>query len=380
MGTIENAKKALGGFYNKADVNELLVQEENYDLTAFASSTLVANYGIDKLNAANVIDTAGNYGTLVTGGIGAFIDVVLPYMVVIGDSIAEGRLGLHGRLNVGDLGGYTPSHISAKGQINYELAKSFNMPVINQGIGGQTSVAVRARWNRDVMAVDTAVGDGRPNSTLEFGGQKPVAVYVHVGVNDIAQSVPLATIKDNLYFFAQSCQDNNVKLLMANIGAYSGYTAQWIADATEINTWIANTLAIDFPEVEIIDYLNWSSGGTNVYTDNKLGMIEDGIHPFKDGYQDYSGYLIKNLRTAISVDKIVLNSASGGTTAFQRTTGFTLNGESFTLPNVEVAEITLGALTDIDTPIYRIEATGVTTVTGTTYTGWASIWAKMKGL
>ena len=257
-----------------------------------------------------------------------------PFIVLVGDSIAEGHPSLHGRLHPHeptvwnaakawlDLGHtsnrlnptgyvkYDKDYPSKPGQLSYEFSKRWGIPVLNQAIGGQTSDEVRKRWPRDVLGQSVDVRDGRGERTFPFSGQKPLAVYLHVGINDIRKDVPAARIKDNFLFFAQSSRDNNIVLIADNIGSDNNARLSIAARqerVAEINNWLAIEFKARFPEVHVVDYLDWSSGGTKNLTTLRQGMFADDVHPNRTGYVDYANYVARKLRLPIFQGQPQLN-------------------------------------------------------------------------
>ncbi|MEI2414848.1 SGNH/GDSL hydrolase family protein [Orrella sp. JC864] len=215
-----------------------------------------------------------------------------PYAVVVGDSIAEGEPALKGRLNhFGQFKGDLPS---SPGQLSYELAARYGVFHFNHGMGGQTSGQVRARWPRDVLAQELEVGDGRPGRTLP-AGTLPVTVYLHVGINDLVHGISLDELKANFTYFAHSTAQARIALVVDNIGAYLGMTDQNIAVARDFNRWLAQDLARRYPNVTVIDYLDWSSGGTGDYRHLAPGLFADGVHPSPAGYASLADYVQQRL-------------------------------------------------------------------------------------
>lgn len=352
--------------------------------TAFArclaAATLFSGsvYQPAHMNTGEVITASGTVGVLVnSASSGAWFDLVLPYMVLIGDSIAEGHPALHGRLHPNS-DSYDPNYVSQPGQLSYEFAKRWGLPVVNQAIGGQTSTQVRQRWGRDVLAQTVSVGDGRGSTTLSFGGQLPYAVYLHVGINDIATDVPVATIKDNFTFFAQSCRDNGLLLIVDNIGADSNtswFNATRRGYAAEINAWLKTTFKQQFPEVYLVDYLDWSSNGTGDLQTLRPSLFADDVHPTKDGYGAFAEYVDKHLDAPVRLANLTLGSAINGPTAFARVSGFTFNGNNYGIAG-ELATFELGPLQSPDMPVKRLAVTARTPVTGNSYMGFAQVYAE----
>lgn len=215
-----------------------------------------------------------------------------PYAVVVGDSIAEGEPQRKGRLNM--QGRFVPDHVSQPGQLSYELAAASGVFHFNHGIGGQTSTAVRARWRRDVLSEDNDPGDGRGPRTLPAGAL-PQLAYLHVGINDVASGVPLSSLQDNFSYFAQSTHGRMI-LVVDNIGAWLGMTDPMIEVATAFNRWLVDTLALRSPHVAVVDYLSWSSNGSNNFRTMSPERFADGLHPTMAGYADFAQFIRRTLK------------------------------------------------------------------------------------
>lgn len=215
-----------------------------------------------------------------------------PYAVVIGDSIAEGEPQRKGRLNV--FGQFKPQHPSEPGQLSYELAVRYGVFHFNHGMGGQNSTQVRARWMRDALGQQVDVGDGRPDRTLP-AGTEPSTIFLHVGINDVAQGVTLAALQDNFSYFAESAAQRRIPLVVDNIGSWLGMTPEQIAVAKAFNEWLANDLAERYRNVTVVDYLHWSSGGTNDFRVLAPGLFADGVHPSMAGYVSLATYVQRSL-------------------------------------------------------------------------------------
>jgi lysophospholipase L1-like esterase len=349
---------------------------ERGNALAKASSALhdPTDYQLVDLNKSEVITNLdGHTGLLVQAVPGAYIDVLMPYCVLIGDSIAEGHPELHGRLHPV----FDPIAGSEPGQLAYEFSKHFGIPVINHGWGGQTSVQIRQRWPRDVLAQNVVVGDGVP-FTMDFAkGQLPYMVYLHIGINDIFTDVPVVTIKENFTFFAQSCRDNGIVLVLDNIGPddHAGFTPARQANATEVNRWLLSEFAAQFPEVYQMDYLDWASNGTRDFRTLRPGCFADDVHPTKAGYALYGDYVARHLKAPVFLEGLVLNSAISGPSRFARATRVTFNNRTFDLSPAESVCIIAPGAVDPDEPTYRLGISSWSTITGTgQYTGFAEIY------
>ncbi len=339
------------------------------------------DYQPDDMNKVLMV-SSGNSGSGVLCEISPLptFDLVLPYMVVIGDSIAKGSPALNSRLDPS----YNPSFTSSRGQISYELSQLYNIPVINQGIGSQNSTDIRNRWPRDVLAQTFDPGDGRGSNTMDFGGQLPSIVYLHVGANDLA-SLSEAAIKNNFEFFAESCRDNNINLIVANIGPSSSWSAGEVALGNTINTWLSGEYSTNNPEVQIIDYLNWGSGGTNNIETLKANVFADNIHPSEAGYVEYSNFIYTNNKLPSRLKAVQFSSAldpsgAGIPSDFSRITRFTFAGSEYAVALTEDVFVTSLHLGQTDSPVQTLTALEVTTITDTgaaQYTGFADIRADL---
>jgi|GEM_PF-1506807 len=378
---IAESKWIKENYRNKAE-SDVTYQEirttENSYVACKTASPLFSNteYLPEDLNKSASLDTTAHSGLLINADQDANLDLVLPYAVIIGDSISEGHPALHGRLHPA----FDASYKSQPGQLSYELSKKFGIPFINHGIGGQTTVNIRNRWLRDVLHLVNNPGDGLGDSTMNFANQLPYLVYLHVGVNDVFQGVDTPTIKDNFRYFAQSCKDNNITLILDNIGVELNYDQIKESQAIEINNWLTDELLTEFPEIQVIDYLDWSSDGTKNYTNLKAGMFADSVHPSKSGYADFASYICKNIKKEVFLSSMTFNSRINGNSRFSRVTKFKFNGKLYNVSG-DSSTIKLNNLNNGDDPIVSLTPIDYELVTGNgsnQYTGFAQIYCEFS--
>jgi lysophospholipase L1-like esterase len=185
--------------------------------------------------------------------------------IVIGDSIAEGHPMLHGprHATVSVLPGQDRS---LPGQLSYEISPT--EPWANMGVGGQTSSEVRRRWRRDTLNASR--------------------IYLHIGINDLARGEP--GLRDNVLAFAADCRRRHVQLLLSNIGPdnepWFNETKQ--AEAIAYNRWLVTDFRNAYPEVVVVDYLDWATGGTNDLRGPLPQFFADAVHPNPAGYHAYA--------------------------------------------------------------------------------------------
>ncbi len=333
----------------------------NANVLAFSNDA----YQPNDINKSNSIkSTDANSGVLVKSEYGAYLDLVMPYAVIIGDSIAEGHPEQHGRLHPSGNIDYVEGYRSQGGQLSFELSNKFTMPFLNHGIGGQTSVDIKSRWERDVLHQTKDVGDGRGNQTMSFGGQLPHLVYLHVGINDISVGVEIDEMKENFRYFAQSCKDNNIILMLSNVGAYALYNDAKENKAREFNSWLQTDFKAEFEDVEIIDYLDWSTNGSGNYKNLKDGMFADNVHPNKSGYIDFANYISDQTKLPVILSSLYFDQTIYGPNRFSNIKKFSFNNKEFKTENSNIIKLHPGSLDNKDNPIKRITLLDFDVITG----------------
>jgi lysophospholipase L1-like esterase len=221
--------------------------------------------------------------------------------VLIGDSIAEGHPALHGRLHATE-GRFDPSHADQPGQLSFELAQRLGVRIINQAIGGQSSGDVRKRWARDVLGETSDPQDGRGDRTIDEDGSPPIAVYLHVGINDFSLKTPADVLRENFLFFAEQCRTRKMLLILDNIGAESDlrwFTPSVQESARQFNAWLATDFRKAHPEALLIDYCGWSTGGTGDLAAPRAKFFADDVHPNKAGYADFADFAAKQIHPLV---------------------------------------------------------------------------------
>lgn len=160
--------------------------------------------------------------------------------VVLGGSVAEGQPGLRG-LHHGQ-------RQNRLGQISFALQGALRMPVLNQGIGGQTCGEIMARWNTDVP----------PDTRL---------VWFNCGHNDFSKSPsPVEAIQSSLRLAKTLADARGIRLVVQNLGPNPKHEAE----VEEINRWL-ETLG-----VTVVDFHQWALRHRDLFA--------DALHPTKEGY------------------------------------------------------------------------------------------------
>jgi len=187
-------------------------------------------------------------------------------ILIIGDSIAQGYKLTKGRL-------YPKKDLSIKneyGQISFVIEQATKAKVLNNGIPDKTTSYIRDNWEIIVTP------------------ETPDTIYMHIGVNDFRKGYKLEEVKSNILWIIQKCKSNEIKLIMANIGGYKKIPNHIEKEIQSINNWLK------MQNVELVDYVKWSTDGTENLGYLKPGMFADVIHPSKEGYMQYGQYILDN--------------------------------------------------------------------------------------
>lgn len=314
------------------DIYKLMISPKRTRAIPLAASAEIAGYEGTKINNPNLNVISG----AVAGGGWLFnlsttkqyVDLALPFGVIIGDSIAEGHPEQHGRLHPNGSAGFNENYVSQPGQISYELSRQTGTHWYNHGIGSQTTTQMLARFDRDALGKVSDPGDGRGSKTLPGA---PAICIVEGGGNDLGQGATEAQIKSNLSEMLNRLLANDIVPIFMTIAPSSGYTAAQRAMAQQVNVWIKSDLKA--AGAIIFDLYAWGSdGGTGVKTD----LYIDDIHPKRIGYAQLVNDLLlklpvnvctKSLRIEFKKDPNPNNVPSG----MVNPTGLTLTRDGATL-------------------------------------------------
>ena len=135
--------------------------------------------------------------------------------------------------------------------------------VINQGINGQRSDQIRARFEKDVVA------------------KKPAVVVIIAGVNDVYQGRGVEHVKTELAAMYNRAKDVGIKVIAGSIIPYDTATADQNARMHAINDWIRAQAAAD-ANVHFVDTRAAVAASDNP---DRLVSSRDGLHPDAAGYR-----------------------------------------------------------------------------------------------
>lgn len=279
----------------KENINAIQSQRKSGDVfkalkATDANSEYGAGYNFSKLNNELHSLVSGDLSRNTSwlgnkSDLPVWVEMDVPFGVVIGDSISEGHPMLHGRLHPSGSNGFDADYPNQSGQLSYELGQITGLYFYNHGIGGQTSTQVWNRWRRDVLAENYDPNDGRGAKTLD---EKPHCVFIVVGINDIFIGVDPKETRQNMVNMAKSARDNGVIAVFLNAGAHNAATAEQNKAISDLNKWMSEKLPVF--GAQVVDFHRWSldtdgSGVNGVF-------FADNVHPSSGGYKVLARYIL----------------------------------------------------------------------------------------
>lgn len=265
-------------------------------------------WGYTKLDGVGVTSSIAGWnhawGAYATGS--NYIDVRMPYGVVIGDSISEGRPTYNGRLTAGGVKyNYDPNLESVPGTPAYEIAQRTGLYWYNHGIYGDSTSDVVGRWRRDVLSETADPGDGIGNRTLPQG-QVPYAVWVNVGINDNYNDNTIAQIKANYHFMVDSANEHGIIIIFNTLGPNGhepgtlGYEKQFV-----INEFLRTEIAAK--GAYIFEYRKLFEATTDSAA-IRGDLSVDQIHPSPAGHIAMAQAMLRETRAPIVASGFVIES------------------------------------------------------------------------
>jgi lysophospholipase L1-like esterase len=149
-------------------------------------------------------------------------------------------------------------------QYAYWLMKAHpDWTVVNQGINGQRSDEIRARFDEDVVA------------------KKPTVVVIIAGVNDVYQGRDARHVEQELAAMYARAKAAGIKIVAGSIIPYDIATPTQNARMHEINAWIQAQASAD-PNMRFTDTRAAVAAPTDP---DRLASSPDGLHPDAAGYR-----------------------------------------------------------------------------------------------
>jgi lysophospholipase L1-like esterase len=151
----------------------------------------------------------------------------------------------------------------ATSQYAYWLIKAHpDWDVVNQGINGERSDEIAARFEEDVIA------------------KKPAIAVVIAGVNDIYQGRPAQHVKDHLAAMYARARVTGIAVVAGTIIPFNGATAGQNACMREVNAWIRAQA-----DAGLVTFADTRGAVAAPGNPDLLVSSPDGLHPDADGYR-----------------------------------------------------------------------------------------------
>ncbi len=163
-------------------------------------------------------------------------------------------------------------------QYAYWLMKAHpEWQVVNQGVNGQRSDEIRARFEEDVVA------------------KKPAVVVIIAGVNDVYQGRPAQQVKDQLAAMYKRAHAAGIHVVAGTIIPYDTATPEQNQVMHDINTWIRAQARTD-PRVTYVDTRAAVASPRNA---DRLFSSPDGLHPDAVGYRRMAEAIAPAIESAL---------------------------------------------------------------------------------
>ena len=269
------------------------------------SSSLSADYNYTKLNGEGGISTiaANNRAWLASLTGSNWVQLLTPFGVIVGDSIAEGHPNAHGRLHQSYVDPtFNDAILNVYGTPSYALSQRTGMHWYNAGIGGQTTAEILARFDRDALGQTVVVGDGRPNTTLPA---KPVWIWVNAGINDVSALTATSVTKTNLLKMAIKALNAGVNIGFNTIGPVDAHNSTQRGMQDDINNFILTVLPLY--GCHTFDFHSWFVDPSDATKTNPR-FSADGVHPNKTGYNNYVARLLSDCNLPIYLNGLAVES------------------------------------------------------------------------
>ena len=149
-------------------------------------------------------------------------------------------------------------------QYAYWLMRSHpEWTVVNQGVNGERSDQILARFDRDVLH------------------RRPKVVVIIAGVNDVYQGRPASHVTGQLTAMYERAMAAGIPIVAGSIIPYNTATPEQNQRMHEINAWIRTTAAGD-PAIEFADTRAAAAADSD---QDRLFESPDGLHPSPAGYR-----------------------------------------------------------------------------------------------
>jgi lysophospholipase L1-like esterase len=180
-------------------------------------------------------------------------------IVAMGDSTTAGTPGWKSRVEAPPKGAGDETSQYA----HWLMGAHPEWNVVNQGVNGERSDEILARFDRDVV------------------GLAPAAVVIIAGVNDVYQGRSARQVIEQLTTMYERAKQKGIPIVAGTIIPYNTATPDQNARMREINEWIRQNAADD-PGIEFVDTRRAAAATEDP---DRLFESPDGLHPSPAGYR-----------------------------------------------------------------------------------------------
>lgn len=200
-------------------------------------------------------------------------------IVAMGDSTTAGTPGWKSRVEAPPLGSGDETS-----QYAYWLMRAEpSWEVINQGVNGERSDQILARFDRDVLA------------------HEPAAVVIIAGVNDVYQGRTVEHVVEQLRTMYDRAKGKKIPVVAGTIIPYNTATADQNRRMHEINAWIRAAAEND-PAIDFVDTRAAAAAPGDI---NRLFDSPDELHPSAAGYRRMADAIHPVLRRVLQERPVV---------------------------------------------------------------------------
>ena len=200
-------------------------------------------------------------------------------IVAMGDSTTAGTPGWKSRVEAPPEG-----EGDETSQYAYWLMRAEpSWEVINQGVNGERSDQIVARFDRDVVS------------------HRPAAVVIIAGVNDVYQGRPVGHVVEQLRTMYDRARRMNIPVVAGTIIPYNTARPEQNARMHEINNWIRATAEKD-PAIAFVDTRAAAAAAGNI---DRLFESPDGLHPSAAGYRRMADAIHPVLRGVLQERRVI---------------------------------------------------------------------------
>jgi acyl-CoA thioesterase-1 len=151
-----------------------------------------------------------------------------------------------------------------KSQYAYWLMQAHpEWTVVNEGVNGERSDEIRARFDEDVLP------------------KRPQVVVIVAGVNDVYQGRDPAHVEGELAAMYERAHASGIGVVAGSILPYNTATPEQNARMREINGWIAEQAL----RTQSIAFADTRAAVASASSPDLLRSSPDGLHPDVDGYR-----------------------------------------------------------------------------------------------